>query len=1352
MKKQLFFLVLLCTSFLYAQKDVNVPDVTSFDTGVGSESSVNQSNGKLGISLNLVSLEGYKDLNASFGISYDGNNVDKAAKASNEHRPTGVLGLGWGINFSRIFADNKLTANRDDDTYYMFDSAALIPLIATETTTTRITFKSKTVRNWKIYFYPNNEKWEVVRDNGYTYTYDNVDWAVYWENWVGNSNRSGANRQGASWNLTEIKDLFGNAVSYEYDNVNQSLSNTGGVQHTEATYLRKIIGPLGEEIELIYGTKTSQEYYEQNTASVEPDAYQELYEKKFLNLVRARDSNGSLLYTYDFNYRYIGGSSVYRKRLLDEILLTNATGEVQTFREFQYDENASSDTFGMLLHQILPTKGRVSYQYAVNEIEIDQVFNINSSDNTHFIIQKDYILRFVGGQVFLLMWNGHTWEQELFYEMPGLVEFDEDNLNLHVVAKENFFAILHPDSPTDILFLAGLQDNGKTWSTFPFPFHDVGVDYFISLRLMSGDDFVAVGNPQTDRINFFKWDGNSWDSFSHYDNSTTGDFYYTSGDNYVLQHYRNASPDRIKLFYYDVMGEVQVKDYSNFANLNADGSSNPTSYWYGSNSFAYVNANANPEYVFRWDKNYNFLSRDNTPFGALEDDILTYGIYNNYFSAVRDRIISGSDNNDGLTKTIRYRGGGQWSYFQHIGGRLIDDENPSGFGDDIFVASNSGGTSNQFRVFNANTGSWLSSSFSSGISSTNNRMSFDVFARRYAFANRTLYRINKNLSVSSVATFPTNTLFSRSDGQNLLYISSRNGDRALGSAFAKILSITDGGTIFEENLPNGYFLKQNKYKNFPSHAMGYGTFILEDNNGNAKIYRMYNDRLDYDTSGKTVYKDVVIVKETFDPVLSRKQRNYYCYSDPVPSVDNMRTYYKYVCQSNDLDNILGKSITSYDIGLEDNRMIGLPKVVRIYDGNNKLISQQENFWQIRQLGEYYYINQSHTINSSFEGNTELQTRQDFTYDLVTGLLQETATTDSDGNQIESYSRYVFEEYPEALDYNIISPIAFTRTRLIKPDNTSIYTASTAVEWDFNGIPTPKTGYTWNGTGTTVPNFDFSNPSANTDFRFQQRVDRIDEYGNVIEETNRTEVTSAYIYGYGGKRLVASVEGATYDEAMDLLISVVIDNPTSDEVLRDQIQYLRDNIDDAFVTGYTYNPSVGLTSQTDIRGRKQTYTYDDFYRLDHVKDNDGYILSKTYYDYREAPFTYSAESTDIQECSFEDVTTDGDPDHTPPDPPSLVLTVFSQTSNSITYKVTPSGANFEYFWNTSFIEGDQSDFVIQNLGVDNDKVKITNPNCNYAYISVSVIGNYTDADGNNQTTVSNIRNHTFSSDPLECNPQ
>jgi len=52
-----------------------------------------------------------------------------------------------------------------------------------------------------------------------------------------------------------------------------------------------------------------------------------------------------------------------------------------------------------------------------------------------------------------------------------------------------------------------------------------------------------------------------------------------------------------------------------------------------------------------------------------------------------------------------------------------------------------------------------------------------------------------------------------------------------------------------------------------------------------------------------------------------------------------------------------------------------------------------------------------------------------------------------------------------------------------------------------------------------------------------------------------------------------------------------------------------------VTTYTYEPLIGITSETDPKGRITYYEYDTFQRLMHIKDQQKNIVKSYDYHYK-----------------------------------------------------------------------------------------------------------------------------------------
>lgn len=77
------------------------------------------------------------------------------------------------------------------------------------------------------------------------------------------------------------------------------------------------------------------------------------------------------------------------------------------------------------------------------------------------------------------------------------------------------------------------------------------------------------------------------------------------------------------------------------------------------------------------------------------------------------------------------------------------------------------------------------------------------------------------------------------------------------------------------------------------------------------------------------------------------------------------------------------------------------------------------------------------------------------------------------------------------------------------------------------------------------------------------------------------------------------------------LNIRVDNNGGGKVWFDDVRLLPS---DATMTTYTYNPLVGMTSQTDANNRSAFYEYDSFNRLSVIRDQDGKIIKKLCYNY------------------------------------------------------------------------------------------------------------------------------------------
>jgi|GEM_PF-6449269 len=168
----------------------------------------------------------------------------------------------------------------------------------------------------------------------------------------------------------------------------------------------------------------------------------------------------------------------------------------------------------------------------------------------------------------------------------------------------------------------------------------------------------------------------------------------------------------------------------------------------------------------------------------------------------------------------------------------------------------------------------------------------------------------------------------------------------------------------------------------------------------------------------------------------------------------------------------------------------------------------------------------------------------------------------------------------------------------------------------NGIFVGKNSLEYNGFGSVIAPKTISKTKGSLNLEKVITYDKYDNKGNILQYTPEGGTPVSIIWGYNQTQPIAKIENAT--NAQVAIALGVLDVSILNETNLIAINALRNNSSFAntMITTYTHIPLVGVSTITDPKGDKITYTYDSFGRLQFVKDNKDQILSENQYNYKQ----------------------------------------------------------------------------------------------------------------------------------------
>ena len=203
--------------------------------------------------------------------------------------------------------------------------------------------------------------------------------------------------------------------------------------------------------------------------------------------------------------------------------------------------------------------------------------------------------------------------------------------------------------------------------------------------------------------------------------------------------------------------------------------------------------------------------------------------------------------------------------------------------------------------------------------------------------------------------------------------------------------------------------------------------------------------------------------------------------------------------------------------------------------------------------------------------------------------------------------------------NIISPVIEKSTFRSNLDGTNSRLVSSTMTAYKTDLPLPDKIFEVEAAFPTVGFAMASVQSGimvkDTSYKEKISIDSYNNKGKILSVSAPFSPAICYLWGYNNQYPVAKVLGSDYATVSGLINQSVLDNPSGDQQLRTELNNIRTSLPDAQVTTFTYNPLVGMTSQTDAKGQTTYYEYDEFQRLKTIKDQNGNILKQTDYHYK-----------------------------------------------------------------------------------------------------------------------------------------
>ena len=249
--------------------------------------------------------------------------------------------------------------------------------------------------------------------------------------------------------------------------------------------------------------------------------------------------------------------------------------------------------------------------------------------------------------------------------------------------------------------------------------------------------------------------------------------------------------------------------------------------------------------------------------------------------------------------------------------------------------------------------------------------------------------------------------------------------------------------------------------------------------------------------------------------------------------------------------------------------------------------------------------------------------QDNTYDYNTfGQLIETSHISSSNDEYSS--QYL---YPQDINTGIYASMVSENMydypiERIHTKNNDIVGSELITYKTSDSIIVPSKVFSLNPSTTLASFTEYDGSTMDSNYSDTPEMEYLDydSYGNILKTKGIDGIYTYYLWGYNNYYPVAKIVSS-----QDVTISLSVDDSSLSESnshlnINNDVAYLKSLLstyvgnNDYLVTIYTYNPLVGMSSQTNPSGTTTYYNYDSLNRLRKILNDDGEITAQYYYHY------------------------------------------------------------------------------------------------------------------------------------------